>query len=126
VDVPAIFVFGTLLGWLMWRTGSLALTWFAHGCFNLVAYIELCVTRDPRSVRIETWASQPWVWLPSLALFAAWLVTEARRPVVGFEPSRSEGNDDPVPGSRLTGRTRGEQRSNGVSTSEIGSASGRC
>lgn len=80
-----IFIFGTLLGWLMLRTGSLSLTWLAHGCFNLVAYVELCVTRDPRSVRIETWASQPGVWLPSLALFVAWAIAEARAPRVVWD-----------------------------------------
>jgi membrane protease YdiL (CAAX protease family) len=77
--LPIAFL-GSLFGWIVVRTGSLSLSWLAHGLFNLVAYIELCHSRDPRSARLEHWAVHQWVWLPCLILFVAWMLAEWRAP----------------------------------------------
>jgi membrane protease YdiL (CAAX protease family) len=71
-----ISLLGVVLGVLVWRTRKLTAAWAGHGLFNLVAYVDLCVTHDPRATRLESWSLEPWVlWLSLASLaVAGWLV----------------------------------------------------
>jgi membrane protease YdiL (CAAX protease family) len=82
--LPMTFL-GVVLGLTAWATRSLTAAWIGHGLFNLAAYIELALTHDPHSSRLEAWSSQPLVWATGailLSLALALLVhgrTAARR-----------------------------------------------
>jgi len=69
---------GVLLGGLVWRTRGLGAAWLGHALFNLVAYTELCTTRDVRGARLEEWALRPWVWIPATVLLG-WGLARRRR-----------------------------------------------
>jgi membrane protease YdiL (CAAX protease family) len=56
-----ITLLGLVLGLLVRRTGKLTSAWLGHGLFNLVAYVDLCATHDPRATQLESWSLVPWV-----------------------------------------------------------------
>jgi membrane protease YdiL (CAAX protease family) len=92
--LPPITVLGTLLGLLAWRTANLSSAWLAHGLFNLVAYVELCLTHDVRGARLERWSAEPWVLGPSIVGLVVALTCLARTtrpmPMAGGSGSPAE------------------------------------
>ena len=65
-----IALLGIVLGLLVWHSGKLTSAWLGHGLFNLVAYVDLCATHDPRATRLESWSLDPWVLGVSFASLA--------------------------------------------------------
>jgi membrane protease YdiL (CAAX protease family) len=63
-----ITILGVLLGLLRGRSGSLGAAWIAHGLYNGLAYTDLCMTHDVRGARLERWAQEPWVLVPSVVV----------------------------------------------------------
>jgi membrane protease YdiL (CAAX protease family) len=76
--LPITFL-GIVLGVVVWSTGSLTAAWLGHGLFNLAAYVELALTHDPNSSRLEAWASRPLVFGPAILVVLLCLVELARR-----------------------------------------------
>jgi hypothetical protein len=83
------------LGVLVWRTGKLTAAWLGHGLFNLIAYVDVCLTHDVRSTRLERWSLQPWVLGVSLAslVIVTWVFLRSRSDAA-IRAEREEGRSD--------------------------------